>query len=651
MSKIRVLDKHVAELIAAGEVVERPSSVVKEMVENALDAGATAVTVEIKNGGVSYIRITDNGSGIERDDVVNAFKRHATSKIKSSADLDAIATLGFRGEALASIAAVSRLELLTKTKAENYGTRYVIEGGEEVLLDDAGCPDGSTFVIRDLFFNTPARMKFLKKDVSEGNAVADVLDRLALSHPGVSFQLIRDGKKALQTPGDGKLISAIHAVFGNEFASSLIPVDYTKDGISVTGYTCKPVFARKNRSMQIFFVNGRFVKTGTGSAALQEAYKNAIMAGKFPAGVYHLQFPYQQIDVNVHPAKIEIRFSNERAIFDVLYYGIKSALNRGDSRPAMQLEHHAAPVLSSEYNGVLKKASSAFNQPAPAESKSPPKQGVQTKFNMIPPTQKVLPVSTFALRDSGVPHNNNTRTQSGNKPFVSAVSGSSLDVFVDDGVPENVPNIPVVAKEKISVTEQVMTEEPQPTLKIIGEAFKTYLLVEVDDRILVIDKHAAHERILFDRLKDSVVAGQAQMLLTPLTLTMRKEEYSLLIENADLLEQAGILLDSFGQDVVRVLAVPMNLEDEDIRLLMDEIVYKLSHNAASVTADKLDWLYHSIACRSAVKGGNTTSLPELEVLAKQIVTDDSIRYCPHGRPVAMWLTKSQLEKQFGRSGG
>ncbi len=652
MAKIHVLDKHTAELIAAGEVVERPSSVVKEMVENAVDAGATNITIEIKDGGISYIRISDNGCGIAKDDVPKAFLRHATSKILTPSDLEAIGTLGFRGEALASIAAVSRVEILTKTSEETFGTHYIIEGGEEKLLDDAGCPNGTTFVIQDLFYNTPARMKFLKKNVAEGNAVSDVIDRLALSHPEISFKLIRDGKQTLSTPGDGKLLSAIHAVYGSEFASSLIPVSYKNGDITISGYTCMPVAARKNRSLQLFYINGRFVKTGTGSAALQEAYKNAIMVGKFPAGVYHLQFPCDQIDVNVHPAKIEVRFSNERAIFDVVYFGVKSALESGDKRPTFDLKTMvpATSQITSE-TSRLKRASSAFQLPQKTinHSVTPVQKPIQTKFHMVQPNETPIVNENRLLNDSGFSVSNVTKApavpgKSVSKSFVPSVSGTSLDVVVET----------TKANEKSQPSAQIVEEIPEEisnvNLRIIGEAFKTYVLVEVDNRILVMDKHAAHERILFDRLKESEATGHAQILLEPLALTMRKEDYTLLLDNKELLEQAGILIDSFGETSVRVVAVPMNLENEDICLLMDEIIEKLRRNSASVMADRLDWLYHSIACRSAVKGGYRTSDAELMTLAKRIVKDESILYCPHGRPVAMWLTKTQLEKQFGRSG-
>ncbi len=644
MAKIHVLDKHTAELIAAGEVVERPSSVIKEMVENALDAGATRITVEIKNGGISYIRITDNGCGIAREDVANAFLRHATSKIQTETDLEAIATLGFRGEALASIAAVTRLELLTKTKEEQFGTCYRIEGGEEISCEDIGCPEGCTFLIRDLFYNTPARMKFLKTHVAEGNAVADVMDRLALSHPSVSFQFIRDGKKVLSTSGDGKLFSAIYSVYGKEFVEQLLPIEYTNGSIRLTGFTVKPIAARKNRSMQLFFINKRFIKTATGAAALQEAYKNSIMVGKFPAGVYHLEFPFSEIDVNVHPAKIEVRFSNERIIFETVYYGVKNALEKADVRPTVSLPIDSAVALPIKENTRLKPASSAFQKPVSQQKNVEPLKNKQSKFTMIPPTQPPKPVQPV-FKD--VAPTLSKPVSSGLSGYQPSVTGQSLNVIVEE--------LPKVEK-KVSVPPKVVVppqpkEDPVPdvSVKVLGEAFKTYIFAQVDERILIIDKHAAHERILFDQLKENMGSQSAQMLLQPITLTFRKHEYTLLLENQELLANAGLMIEPFGDDVIRLCSVPMNLDKEDIHGLMEEIVEKLSRGIPSVYVDRLDWLFHSIACRSAVKGGKQTSVAELERLAKRIAADDSVRYCPHGRPVAMWMSKSQLEKQFGRS--
>ena len=644
LAKIHVLDKHTAELIAAGEVVERPSSVIKEMVENALDAGATRVTVEIKNGGISYIRISDNGCGIAKDDVANAFLRHATSKIQTETDLEAIETLGFRGEALASIAAVTRLELLTKTKEEQFGTCYRIEGGEEISCEDIGCPEGCTFLIRDLFYNTPARMKFLKTHVAEGNAVADVMDRLALSHPSVAFQFIRDGKKVLSTSGDGKLFSAIYSVFGKEFAEQLLPVDYTNGAIRLTGFTVKPVAARKNRSMQLFFINKRFIKTGTGAAALQEAYKNSIMVGKFPAGVYHLEFPFSEIDVNVHPAKIEVRFSNERIIFETIYYGVKNALEKSDVRPTVSLPIDSAVALPMKENSRLKAASTAFQKPVSQQKPMEPLKNKQSKFTMVPPTQPPKPIQPVFKDVSPTTPKPVPAKPVGYQP---SVTGQSLNVIVEESLVTN--EKPSVVQKEVVAPQPKSEPIPDVSVKVLGEAFKTYIFAQVDERILIIDKHAAHERILFDRLKENMGSQSAQMLLQPITLTFRKTEYTLLLENQELLANAGLIIEPFGDDVIRLCSVPMNLDKEDIHGLMEEIVEKLGRGIPSVYVDRLDWLFHSIACRSAVKGGKQTSIAELETLAKRIAADDSVRYCPHGRPVAMWMSKSQLEKQFGRS--
>ena len=641
MAKIHVLDKHIAELIAAGEVVERPSSIIKEMVENALDAGATRIVVEIKDGGITYIRVTDNGSGISREDVPKAFLRHATSKITTENDLESISTLGFRGEALASIAAVTRLELLTKTKEEEFGTCYSIVGGEEIACQDIGCPQGCTFLMRDLFFNTPARMKFLKTHVSEGNAVADVMDRLALSHPEVSFQFIRDNKKLLSTPGDGKLYSAIFAVFGKEFAKQLLPVEYTNGAISLSGYTVKPLEARKNRSMQLFFVNGRFVKTATGSAALQEAYKNSIMAGKYPAGIFHLKFPFSEIDVNVHPAKIEVRFSNERIIFETIYYGVKNALMQLDQRPEVHLKKDPLIPVPAKENSRLKNASVAFQKPVSQQKTIDAPKASQTKFTMVSPKQEpILPKAV--LKDVASEIRNPITTPR----YTPSSNTRMVDVLVDNPVKEPIDKKKPVVQNSELICE---SETKEYFVRVLGEAFKTYIFVEVDDRVLIIDKHAAHERILFDTLKEKMTTESAQMLLEPITLTLRKHEYTVLMENRDLLSSAGLILEPFGDNVLRLCSVPMNLEMEVIRDLMDEIVEKLSKGIPSVYIDRLDWLFHSIACRSAVKGGKVTSQLELETLARRIASDDSVRYCPHGRPVAMWLTKGQLEKQFGRS--
>ncbi|MBR5262723.1 MAG: DNA mismatch repair endonuclease MutL, partial [Clostridia bacterium] len=518
MPEINILPKHLAELIAAGEVVERPASIVKEIMENAIDAGADKITLEIQRGGITYIRITDNGCGISRDNVRKAFISHATSKIATEDDLNSILTLGFRGEALASIAAVSRVEMMTRAKGDNMGTRYVIEGGEELLLDDAGCPEGTTLIVRDIFYNTPARMKFLKKDVTEANAVAGIVDRIALSHPEVSIRFIRDGKDALFTTGDGKPESAVRAVLGKDFAATLIPAEYEFDGIKVSGFISKPFNARPNRSMQFFFLNNRFIKTRTGLVALEEAYKNQIMAGKFPACVLNIQVNAQSVDVNVHPAKTEVRFANEKLIFNAVYYCAKSALDKGDSRVQaniqpktqqfVQRQFMPQPVSGEQikiYEQQLEKVSKDdFWQKTTADEyrKQPPKQEAPVK---TAPQQMLV-------RDESV-----FRVEKDEPDLIPAMPRAELKVEIREEIVELVPEepklepvqavpevvdvievTPPVSSEAVEEKEEIPEAEPY---RVIGEAFKTYILVEQGQKLLLIDKHAAHERMLFEKFR------------------------------------------------------------------------------------------------------------------------------------------------------
>lgn len=653
MPKINILSKHTADLIAAGEVVERPASAVKELVENSIDAGATSVTVEIQNGGISYIRITDNGCGIAREDIKNAFLPHATSKISDENDLNSILTLGFRGEALASISAVSRVDILTKTSEEQFGTRYVIEGGTEKLLDDAGCPNGTTVVVRNLFFNTPARMKFLKKNISEANAVADVLDRMALSHPEISFRFIREGKETLSSPGDGKLISAIYSVYGKEFASGLIPVDYENDMVKVGGFVSKPMAARKSRSMQLFFLNGRFVKTGTAAAALNEAYRNSIMVGKFPACVLHIDFPPNAVDVNVHPAKLEVRFTNEKPVFDAVYYGVKNALAKGDTRPEARLSEPKSSAAFSRPQSLYKKSNMFAQQkfllskrPAETDTAVLNKPCVEQKDQQI--SREITPV----LKQTQTFYNRPIETN------------RSVDVFEDEAHGEKANASPTFPSES-SLEGENLQKNRQPIqdrasfVKIadddryespifVGEAFATYVIIEVGKKLLLIDKHAAHERILFNKLCENHNSPSAQMLLEPVTVTLRKTEYTVILDNLELLKNAGIIAEDFGMGSIVVRSVPMNLDGESIPDLIEELAERLSKTPGVVSTEKQEWIYHSIACRAAVKAGDKSDKAELMALAEQIIKDDSIRYCPHGRPVAVWLSKYELEKQFGR---
>lgn len=653
MPDILLLPKNVSELIAAGEVVERPSSVVKELMENAVDAGATAVTLEIRRGGITYIRITDNGCGISRQNVPAAFLSHATSKVRTAQDLNSIFTLGFRGEALASIAAVSRAEMLTRVSGEDTGTRYVIEGAEEKSCSDAGCPIGTTIVVRDLFYNTPARMKFLKKDVSEANSVAGVVDRIALSHPEISFRFIREGKETLLTPGDGELLHAIRSVYGKDFTTGILPVDYTLNRIRVWGYASKPVHSRGNRGLQNVFLNGRYVKSRTVTAAVEEAYKRSIMVGKFPAFILNLEVPHDSVDINVHPAKIEVRFSNEKAIFDAVYYAVRGALEKFDTRPKMELNpvRPAAqiarpaiphgeqlpinlgnvqvpsirkPQVFSKGNKVLEKEPEIVQKPQNiSKVPSVPKESAPT-FVI---DQVIQPTSSRRLEGSAV-----SAAAPPPNPIIASDSPAPRAEKTREKVPQPVPVQNPVARK----------------YTVIGEAFNTYIIVEFQNQLYFIDKHAAHERMLFEKLRKENGKKYAQLLLAPFSVTMSKEEYSAVLEGQELLQKAGFEIEDFGSGSVLVRSCPLNLSSEDLEPLFTEVAQYLMEHRHEVEPEKLDWLYHNVACRSAVKAGDAMTASELQYLVDHLLADDSIRYCPHGRPVLITLSRGDLEKQFGR---
>lgn len=758
-NRINLLDKHTAELIAAGEVVERPSSVVKELAENSIDAKAAHITVEIRDGGISYIRITDDGCGIARDDVKKAFLRHATSKVLSEEDLSRIGTLGFRGEALPSIASVARVDMLTKTKDEPVGTLYRIHGSEEVSFDDAGCPDGTTITVKDLFYNTPARMKFLKKNVSEANAVADVVERLALSHPEVSFRLLREGKEVILTPGDGKLISAIRAVYGKEFSSSLIPAEYSDSGMSVHGYISKPVYSRPTRSMQTFFVNGRFVRTGTGAAALSEAYKNSVMTGKFPACVLMIETPFEFVDANVHPAKTEIRFADERKVFSLVYYAAKNALMSGDTRKEAVLKT----------DGGIKKPPKPFEKPKDYSLRP---SAYQTNIESLFSVGKAKPGGDDTGRryddsdtdtDTNTNANTDTTAPGGilgstafNRPFsdgdvrtkdsgggkedfpryvtggydgltrenpaslaekgvfydsgrlsrpAGALSGFSsensadIDIYVDSngsgatdieksgedgnehkktdddiagnsvskfladgeniGNTGNITNAPDDYDRRNDVQsgggyddngygDDIVPSKKDVQIKLMGEAFNTYIFAQVGQKILVIDKHAAHERMIFDRLRSQKWERASQQLMSPIRVRLSRAQYDAVINNISVLREAGIDVEDFGDCDLLVRGVPLLTDEGDISSLLEETAQKLIENR-STESEHTEWVFHSVACRAAVKAGDHSEPQELKALIKRIVEDDSIRYCPHGRPVAFYITRGELERQFSRT--
>lgn len=664
MGVINILPKHVAELIAAGEVVERPSSVVKEAMENSIDAGADSVTVEIRRGGTTYIRITDNGCGISRDDIPKVFMNHATSKLAVEADLHTIGTLGFRGEAMASIAAVSKVELLTRTEDETFGSRCCISGGGEPEIDDAGCPKGTTLVIRDLFYNVPARMKFLKKDITEANAIAAVVDRVALSHPEVSVRFIRDGKEALSTPGDGQLLSSIYSVYGKAFAEGMIPVDYQMHEIRVSGYICRPLAAKASRGMQNFYINGRFVKTRTAMAALEEAYRNMIMVGKFPSCVLHLNFSPYLVDVNVHPAKIEVRFANEKPIFEAVYYACKNALQEYDLRGDVKKAYTQQTVAELKNEPPAEQTLLATHTPKPQPAVLSRKPVVEVR-NVSP--QSVADIASHsAMHEAPL----SEYRLSERKPFAAEpvvprprsqpqpeAYRKELDIIVDDDDELPQPQIAVKPEAQSPQNEPEVREprpaaEPKPEreekIQVIGEAFATYILVQVNDELLVIDKHAAHERMLFNKLKEGAGADCSQVLLTPVSVMLPKDEYSALLQNMELLVQAGFVVEDFGDGTVRVRETPLLLDGAQVAPLIEEIAANLASGKQKVTTAQADWLYHSVARRAAIKAGDKTSAYEQEIFVKKLLSDPDIRYCPHGRPVLISLTRRELEKRFGR---
>ncbi len=611
MAKINKLPKHMADLIAAGEVVERPASVVKELMENAVDAGATSITVEIQHGGISYIRVTDDGCGIDREDVKTAFVSHATSKIKTAEDLNTILTLGFRGEALPSIAAVSKVNMITKTATEEMGTSLTIEGGIITDFSDAGCAVGTTMIVRELFYNTPARMKFLKKDVSEGNYVASAVEKLALSHPEISIRFIRDGKQVFTTNGDGNLQNVCFSAFGKDFSNGLLNVDASVGAVSVSGLVTPPFNCRGSRGMQYFFVNGRSVKNTTIMAAFENAYKNSVMVGKFPGGVLFITLPPSLVDVNVHPSKIEVRFSDERAIFDAVYHAVKTALSENTSLKQAVLTEKKPSI-----NELLFKPQQNFKQTTVEEH--------------ITYTEKILkPLST-----------KNDVLNDVEAPYVADVDEDPIKIeFPIIKAPKNSEPKPEIQEE---------TPQKQDEIRLIGEAYKTYILIELNGTLCVIDKHAAHERILFNQLKKNEHNTGSQLLLSPVTVTLGKEEYVAVTENLETIANAGFDVQDFGNGTVIVRSCPIDLDNQEIAPLIDEIAQYLIKNRRDITNEHLDWIYHNVACRSAIKAGDTNSTAELLALAKQVVNDNEVRFCPHGRPVMIELSKYELEKQFGR---
>ncbi len=678
MGRINVLDKHTAELIAAGEVVERPASVIKELVENSIDAGSKSITVEIMRGGVSYIRVTDDGCGIMREDIKKAFIRHATSKLSKEEDLGSISTLGFRGEALASVSAVARVELMTLSDNEELGSRYVIHGGEEVMLESAGCPKGTTIIVRDIFYNVPARMKFLKKDTSEGNAVTAVIDKIALSHPEIAFTYIKDGRQALKTSGDGKLLSAIYSVYGRDFAKGLIPVDYSLNGVKVSGYVSLPYNARANRNMQNFFINNRYVRCRTAMVALEEACKGAVMVGKFPACVLHIALSFAGVDVNVHPAKTEIRFINERPVFEAVYHGVKSAIfNNHREKEAIisqKSENNNAYAAAGTKNPFtfdsarLARMKNEYEQKK--QVKDSEKSGVGEPFVYM--SNKSEPLQNVRFCDSSkdkeqiksylemldksvdftVPTEENAQSEELKTPVVENENASlthSGENVITNNDGDNTDKSTQEAEQDAILRNNPITQITMPSLKYIGEAFNTYIIAQRgDSELLFIDKHAAHERIIYERLKAEKGRAYSQTLLEPEAVLLSAGEYDAVLDNLSAFSDLGFDIEDFGSSTVLVRAYPQYLRIDDIKSTVEEMAGYLLENKKQIQSEKMDWVYHNAACRAAIKGGNLNSPQELEELLRIIQSDERIRYCPHGRPVSTAIKKSEFEKMFGR---
>lgn len=646
MAKINQLDKSVYELIAAGEVIERPSSVIKELAENAIDAGARSISVEIKRGGIAYMRVTDDGCGISYEDMPLAFLRHATSKVYTQEDLENINTLGFRGEALASVAAVSRIEAISKRPVDKLGTSYKIEGVIPSEYDRIGCADGTTIIIRDLFYNTPARLKFLKKDVTEGNYCANVIEKLALSHPNISFRFIRDGKQTMLTSGDGEYYSAIYAVFGKQFAAGMIPVDNIYRDIGVTGYVSSPLFTRANRTMQHFFVNGRSVKSPLCCAAIEEAFRNSIMVGKFPSCVLCVNLDPSLLDANISPAKTEVRFSNEKSVFDAIYFAVKNGLLGYDQSREIQL-----PNVSENKSADNDEAVSTVTIPSGnvevsvvSEKKPDPesfyRRVVPFEFpkpeNVQPAEQEVLPEVLPPLMRSELKPNISEEKAQEELPGFAFLSSKSFEKREE-------PIRPVQAAPQAPAEEEI----PVENIRVIGELFKTYILCESGESLILIDKHAAHERINFERFKKGVNI-HGQLLIEPCGVTLSPEEYEAVSSFKQRLENTGILLKLGEDGKVLVEGMPQSLESADPAELLQSIADILVQGNDNAEGALFDDVLHTMACKASIRANEDQDVSELAYLANMVLKDNNIRYCPHGRPVMTQISKRQIEKYFGR---
>ena len=680
MPQIQQLPPHLADLIAAGEVVERPASVCKELLENALDAGASAISTELERGGLTYIRITDNGCGIAPEQLPTAFLRHATSKLRRPEDLAAIGTLGFRGEALAAIAAVSRVDIFSRQTGADCGAMLHLEGGVPESVTEAGCPDGTTVCVRDLFYNTPARMKFMKKDSAEGAAAAGVVTQLALSHPDVSFKLLRDGQEILHTPGDGQLLSAIYAALGRDFAAGLMPVSGSGGTVRVEGFVTKPLAGHGTRGRQLFFVNGRLVKSQLLSAAVEEAYRNRLLKGKFPGCVLHITLPVSEVDVNVHPAKTVVKFLSDKTVFDAVHYTVKDALDREGQPAAGEKKPFYQTMTAQEFRETT---------PAPQGVKLPFVSGRpvgsagadRPTVNRFAPAAPTVQTPHQTVRPAAAPQGDVWQVRDAapeaGKAFTvpSGREGVAYRITPPDA-PEDSPAREQAAAEAETVPAAVMPEaagandttlsapEAAPVQqelempetadsgetpwRIAGEVLKTYIICEDGEQnVWLIDKHAAHERIRFDALKADPVPPMAQQLLTPAAVTLSAEEYGAVLEQLDVLAGYGFLCEDFGDGTVLVREIPDYIRAEDAAATLEELARKLLLQRADPDGAR-DELLHTMACKSAIKAGMTTDAAELAALVRE-VQSGAVRYCPHGRPVAVKLRKYEVEKMFKRA--
>lgn len=650
MPHITVLGKEISELIAAGEVIERPSSVIKEVVENAIDAGAKNITVEIKNGGTTFMRIVDDGCGMAADEVPTAFLRHATSKISEKKDLDNIDTLGFRGEALASIAAVAKVTVLTKRKQDTFGTMYAIAAGVEEGPEQTGCPDGTTLLIRDLFFNVPVRQKFLKRDVTEANAVSQIVQKIAMSHPEISFRMIRDNRIEFRTDGRGDLYAAIYAICGKEFASDMIFVEYDDGVHQVKGYVGKPLYARANRSFQNFFINGRYVRSKQCSVALENAYQNLIMVGKFPTCVLMLQIPPSQVDVNIHPAKAEVRFSNEKAVMDALFFAVKNALLKNGLIYEFQMDR----VVQHDWTTPVKQPDE-FVQPFLEKlSGSVEESQVQMPSEFSLEKSVVKPLATQSAAAIRVPCSVEEDELPSSERELSYHPITETDYMPSTKETtekyEFLNNQAFLMKTPAN-SVQMQEKQNDSKIRVIGEVFENYILAEVigEDQIVIFDKHAAHERVLFEQLKTGESKQTSQMLLRPSETLVSMEEFSAVQENLSQLEEMGFTFDCSRPPKLLALAVPSFV----LQLNVDEVVSELAHNLMLGKRDPQTHTFqdilHSMACKAAIRSGDHTDLLELQKLAEEVWKNQVIRHCPHGRPVMFVIGKSDLEKQFRRT--